>query len=438
MVADSNTAEEVSVALAGFGTVGSAVVRLLQEESSRLHRQLGIRCRLKTILDRSYRTKDLGWVGPDIRLTDSVEDFLADRSDIVVELLGGTDPADEIIRQSLKRGKAVVTANKFLFARSGSRYIELAVKHHAFLGCEASVAGGIPILRALRQSLLGDRILTIRGILNGTCNFILSEMEESGKDFGESLKQAQERGYAEADPTLDISGQDAADKLTILGALSFGRWVPPDEIPTRGISEIDMIDFTYARRFHSTIRLLAVAERRNGTLTMRVGPFLIDNRLPLSKLKGVLNGVEVTGARLGSTLFSGPGAGGDPTAVSVVSDILDASLWRKGAAAFRYPSSTVDSDGSDQPTNGTDSYPFYIRFFVQNQPGVVARLTEILARHEINVDSVLQESGAENSEHSFVVSVESTPYSRLLRALADLGKPDFNRAPPLALPILRA
>lgn len=443
MVTGKETPAELNVALAGFGTVGTAVVHLLQEESARYSQQLGVHLRLKTILDRSYRKKDFGWIESDVKATDSLDEFLASPSDIVVELLGGADPADRILSQSLTEGKAVVTANKMLVARSGSRYFELADKHQAFLGWEASVAGGIPILRALRQSLVGDRILNIRGILNGTCNFILSEMECGGGSFGEILKQAQARGYAEADPTLDISGQDAADKLSILGALSFGQWVPPEQIPTRGISEIDRLDFAYAQRFGATIRLLAVAERLNGRLTMRVEPFLVDNQLALSKLSGVLNGVEVTGAHLGSAVFSGAGAGGDATAVSVVSDILEGALWRRGVVASPiYGSRVPGANGDSQRgrTDGSDRYPFYIRFSVEDQPGVIARLTEILARHDINVDSVLQEARTNGSapRPSCVISVEPTAYSKLQDALIDLGKQDFNREPPLALPILRA
>ncbi len=250
---------EIRIALAGIGTVGSAVARLLMEQRARYEQEIGARLHLAIVLDKKYREKNLNWLGPETRLTDQVQEFLDTPSDIVVELLGGTDPAHQIISSALKSRKGVVTANKLLLARSGVEYLNLAVKHESYLGFEASVAGGIPIIRALRRSLFADQISRVRGILNGTCNFILSEMVESGRDFQEVLAQAQALGYAEADPSLDVSGRDTADKLAILAGLAYGCWIPPSEIPTRGISDIWPIDVTYARKLNARIRLLGIA-----------------------------------------------------------------------------------------------------------------------------------------------------------------------------------
>ncbi len=423
------------IALAGLGTVGRAVVRQLREDSARLRETSGSELELSLIFDRSHHAKDLSTLAPGVAVTDSIDEFLASPADIIVELIGGTDPADRIIREGLQKQKAVVTANKQLMAESGGQYLELAEKREAYLGFEASVAGGIPILRLLRRSLVADRILSIRGILNGTCNFILSEMAETKREFGDVLAQAQELGYAEADPSLDISGRDTADKLTILAALAFGRWAKPEQVTTQGISEIDPVDFLYANRLGTTIRMLGVASRGEKNLSMWVGPSLIDEQLTLSKISGVANAVEVTGARLGSALFSGEGAGGNPTAVSVVADILNAARWRQGKTVFSAPQAKNGGDADD--FSPLESWPFYIRFFIRDQPGIIAKLAEILARHQINIDSVLQESWHERDNLPFVISVDPTPLPALEKALSEMRSLDFINTPPLALPILR-
>lgn len=423
------------IALAGLGTVGRAVVRQLREDSARLRETSGSELELSLIFDRSHHAKDLSTLAPGVAVTDSIDEFLASPADIIVELIGGTDPADRIIREGLQKQKAVVTANKQLMAESGGQYLELAEKREAYLGFEASVAGGIPILRLLRRSLVADRILSIRGILNGTCNFILSEMAETKREFGDVLAQAQELGYAEADPSLDISGRDTADKLTILAALAFGRWAKPEQVTTQGISEIDPVDFLYANRLGTTIRMLGVASRGEKNLSMWVGPSLIDEQLTLSKISGVVNAVEVTGARLGSALFSGEGAGGNPTAVSVVADILNAARWRQGKTVFSAPQAKNGGDADD--FSPLESWPFYIRFFIRDQPGIIAKLAEILARRQINIDSVLQESWHERDNLPFVISVDPTPLPALEKALSEMSSLDFINTPPLALPILR-
>ncbi len=432
---DKGSPPRSRIALAGLGTVGRAVVRQLKEDSARLQKTSGSNLELSLILDRSHHKKDLSTLAPGVAVTDSIDEFLASPADIIVELIGGTDPADRIIREGLQKQKAVVTANKQLMAESGNQYLELAEKREAYLGFEASVAGGIPILRLLRRSLVADRILSIRGILNGTCNFILSEMAETEREFGDVLAQAQELGYAEANPSLDVSGRDTADKLTILAALAFGRWAKPEQLATQGISEIDPVDFLYANRMGTTIRMLGVASLGEKNVSMWVSPFLIDKKLTLSKISGVVNAVEVTGARLGSALFSGEGAGGNPTAVSVVADILNAARWRQGKTVFTAPS--ADNNASAEDFSPLESWPFYIRFFIRDQPGIIATLAEILARHKINIDSVLQESWHERDNLPFVISVDPTPLPALERALAEIKSLDFINTPPLALPILR-
>jgi homoserine dehydrogenase len=435
----------VRIALAGLGTVGRSVVRLLRDERPRLRRLTGVELDLTVVFDRSHHKKDVSWLDPSTRLTDSLDEFLSSPADVTVELMGGSDPADRIIRESLRGRKAVVTANKQLMAAGGSEYMELAERNRAYLGFEASVAGGIPILRTLRRSLVADRILSLRGILNGTCNFILSEMAESGSGQAEVLARAQTLGYAEADPWLDVSGRDTADKLVILAALAFGCWARPERLKTQGISEIDPVDFLYAERLGATIRMLGVASRNEDRISMWVSPFLVDQRLTLSKISGVVNAVEISGARLGSTLFSGQGAGGDPTAVSVVGDILNAARWWQGETVFTAPrvddpatvSSPKNAEGSDDFAP-RESFPFYLRLFVEDRPGIIARLAHILASHQINIDSILQESWSERTRLPFVISVDPTSLATIEQAVAEMRSLDFMQAPPVVLPILRA
>lgn len=440
------SSRELKVAVAGFGTVGQAAIRLLQEDRERFRQKLGIDLRLVTVLDRSHRRKDRSWTR-DVTFTDSLDEFLAAPADIIVELVGGIETANRIVRNGLERGKPVVTANKLLMARCGTDLLKLVARKNAFLGFEASVAGGIPIIRVVRRCLFSDQIVRVRGILNGTCNFILSEMAAAGRDYGSVLSEAQARGYAEADPSLDVSGGDAADKLAILSTLCFNQAITPHLIPTRGITEITAVDLAYARKLDATIKLLGLAERTKDTLSLRVTPFLIDNRVPLSKISGVLNAVEVTGSTLGSVVVSGEGAGGGPTAVSVVADILNAALWMRGAteeAGVAHPGELdpalgleADQMESRSVSQENECYPFYLRFVVQDRPGIISALSHILAEREINIDSVLQESWPDRSNLPFVITVERTPVSTMEAAVEEMGALAFNCAPPFVLPVLR-
>jgi len=434
-MASNSQLPEIRIALAGLGTVGGAVGRLLIEEKERYQQEVGARLQLAVVLDRRYRDLNLSWLGSDTRLTDSVDEFLQTPSDIVVELLGGTDPAHHIILTALSMQKGVVTANKALMARSGVEYLNTAVKCHSYLGFEASVAGGIPIIRALRRSLFADQMSRLRGILNGTCNFILTEMTESGREFRDVLAQAQALGYAEADPSLDVSGRDTADKLSILAGLSFGLWIHPSEIPTRGISDIWPIDVNYAKKLNSRIRLLGIAEQRNKSLLLRVSPFLVDSRLPLASVSGVLNAIEVVGKRLGSTVYLGRGAGGDPTSVSVVADVLNAALWKQGRALF-HRNQILDRKATGSTASQLEKYPFYIRFFVKDQPGIIAAIATVLANRNINIDAVIQESWPDPANLPFIVTVNPTPFNVMQEAIAEMAKLDFNKVAPLALPRL--
>ena len=434
-----NPLPQIRVALAGLGTVGQGVVRLLQEEGDRYRQSLGVDLRLVLILDRSYRKKDTSWISSDVKFTESLDEFLEAPSDVIVELIGGQDPADQMIRAGLEKGKGVVTANKLLMARFGSDYLKLAAQRNAYLGFEASVAGGIPIIQVVSHSIFPDRISQVRGILNGTSNFILSQMADGGSDFRDALSKAQSLGYAEADPSLDVSGEDARDKLAILSALCFHTGVDPDQIPTQGVTEITPVDFVYARRLNATIKLLGVATKNGPEPSLRVGPFLIDNGLPLSMISGVLNAVEVTGATLGSVLISGKGAGEGPTAVSVTADILEAARRKKNItqAVSSESGSEIGLSGPAAGGGGDERYPFYLRFFIKDRPGIISTLAQILGKRKINIDLVLQENWADRSNYPFVITVEPTLFSSMLEAVDEMKKLDFNRVDPLALPVLK-
>ena len=434
-----NSPSQIRVALAGLGTVGQGVVRLLQEEGARYRQSLGLDLRLVLILDRSHRQKDTSWISSDVKFTDSLDDFLETPSDVIVELIGGQDPADQIIRAGLEEGKSVVTANKLLMARLGPEYLKLAAQRNAYLGFEASVAGGIPIIQVVTRSIFPDRISQVRGILNGTSNFILSEMADGGSDYQDALTRAQSLGYAEADPSLDVSGGDARDKLAILSALCFHTAVDPEQIPTQGVTEITPVDFLYARRLDATIKLLGVATNDGPKPTLRVAPFLIDNGLPLSKISGVLNAVEVTGATLGSVLISGKGAGEGPTAVSVVADILEAARQTRSTSQAIPSGSGSEAEPSDPAVSSDcdERYPFYLRFFIKDRPGVISTVAQILGERKISIDLVLQEKWADRSNYPFVITVEPTRFSSMREAVDEMKKLDFNRADPLALPVLK-
>ena len=427
----ASTSGKVRVAMAGFGTVGRGVVRLLQREASRYSERFGIDLELVMILDRSYQKKDTSWISSEPIFTNSLDEFLKVPADIVVELIGGIDPADQIIRSALGDRKSVVTANKALMALHGTDYRQQATKAAVHLGFEASVAGGIPIIQVVNNSLSSDQILRIRGILNGTCNFVLSAMSDGKTNYQDALTKAQSLGYAESDPTLDVSGVDARDKLAILSTLCFHTNVDSQEIPTQGIEEVNAVDFLYARKIDSTIKLLGVTTTQSDQLHLRVGPFLVGNSLPLSKISGVLNAIEVTGATLGPVLLSGSGAGEGPTAVSVVADILRAAQQEQQTVGTQFSLGEMAIGGGDE-----DLYPFYMRFFVKDQPGIIATLTQILADRNINIDLVLQESWSDRSNFPFVITVEPTGFSPMQEAVEEMKSLDFNCVDPFVIPII--
>ena len=329
------------------------------------------------------------------------------------------------MRKALEAGKSVVTANKKLVAYQGLELERLAAARGGHLKYGAAVAGGIPVIPAIEQGLAGDRIERIEGILNGTCNFILSKMEE-GAEYATVLDQAQQRGYAEADPTEDVGGFDARSKLAILMRLALRVAVDPEEIVPQPITTISAVDFSYARDLKCTIRQVARAEQRGADLAATVGPMLVDLRSPLAWSRGTENMVILSGHYGGDVVFSGHGAGGQPTAVAVVSDLL----------ALAHGSRRVEIPSSPARVGAEFEVPHYIRFLVDDRPGIVAAITGALAEEQINIRAIVQKPGYPQHALPFVVTVEPCKSSALKRALASIKGMDCMREEPLDLQML--
>ena len=423
----SDGAEQSSarrVALVGFGTVGRAVAKILCGEASKaLH--------LTHICNRNVQRKKQDWVPSTVTWTEDVDSVLASDAEIVVELIGGLNPAERIVRRALESGKSVVTANKQLIARHGPELLQLAARNGVQLEFGASVAGGVPVLPALRTGLSGDRLHGIAGILNGTCNYILSRIESARIPFSEALEEAQARGYAEADASEDLDGGDARAKLAILALAGLHTHVTPETIRARTIRAIDAVDFDYAAQLGCTIRQISRADLKGNTLFAEVGPCLVPTDSPFGRVQRNLNLVLTSGLYGGDMAFLGAGAGGDPTAVAVVSDLM---FIGQGLCGLRRPSTeplATPSVSSDFET------PWYLRFFVRDQPGIVARLAQILAAHHLNIDSLLQKPGFEKNSLPFVITLEPCRDSMLHPALQEMAGLDFTTRPCLCLPILR-
>ena len=425
------------VALVGFGTVGRAVAKILGERGDGdglLH--------LTHICNRNFERKKQPWVTERWFPTDAVwtDDFRAvlnSDADIIVELIGGLTPAEELVRGALNAGKSVVTANKQLIARHGPDLLQLASANGCQLEFGASVAGGVPVLPALRTGLCGDRLHGIAGILNGTCNYILSRIETDRIPFSEALEEAQARGYAEADASEDLDGGDARAKLSILALAGLHVRVSPGDIRARTIRPIDAVDFDYAAELGCTIRQISRADLKETTLFADVGPSLVPTSSPFGRVQKNLNLVLTSGEYGGDMAFLGAGAGGDPTAVAVVSDLMFV------AEKLTAGSSSVGS-GPHRPlqlaspeVNCDFETPWYLRFLVKDQPGIIASLAAILSSHQLNIDAVLQNPGFDKSALPFVITLEPCRDAQLHPALQEMSALPFALRPCLCLPILR-
>jgi homoserine dehydrogenase len=406
------------IALFGFGTVGSSVARILVESKPQ-----GLE--LTHIFNRGVARKRVPWTPADVVWSEDADAVLASDVDVIVELAGGLDPAAGWVRRALEAGKSVVTANKKLIAYHGVDLERLAAAKGGHLMYGAAVAGGVPVIPGLEQGLAGDRIERMEGILNGTCNFILSKME-NGAEYATVLAEAQAKGYAEADPTEDVGGFDARSKLAILMRLALRVVVAPDEIVPQSITSVSAVDFSYARDLGCTIRQVARAQQAKGRVAATVGPMLVDLHSPLAWSRGTENMVILTGHYGGDVVFSGHGAGGHPTAVAVVSDLL----------ALAHDSRRVEIPSVPARLGAEFEVPHYIRFTVVDRPGIVAEITGALAKERINIRAIVQKPGYPQHALPFVVTVEPCKSSAMQRALAVIRTMDCLIEEPLDLQML--
>ena len=421
----------LNVAILGFGTVGSSVARILTE-----HPPSGLR--LIQICNRGVKRKQVDWVPKNVRWTEDFQDVLKSDADIVVELIGGLEPAGEWVRSALQSGKSVVTANKQLIARHGTELVRLARQHIAHIAFGASVAGGVPVISGLQEGLAGDELVQLCGILNGTCNYILTRIESAGVSFADALKEAQKLGFAEADPTEDVDGLDARAKLTILARTGLRVSVNPLDISARSIRALEPVDFDYAKLLDCTIRQISRAEKTSDKLFASVQPTLVHRDSPLAGVEGGQNLVMSTGKFGGETVFAGHGAGGNPTAVAVVSDLIAIQRSRQiNGVALK---ENEDEAGAALPANSPVSADFtsrhYLRFTVKDEPGIIASLASILSRSGINIDSVFQKPGYPKSRLPFVITLEPCPTSLLEESLKHIAQLEFQVQPCVSLPIL--
>ncbi len=428
--------KEVRVGIVGYGTVGRAAAEILTSHAQEIRERTGgVSVVVTRICRKSPKAAEAGVNGLRI-VADWREVVSADDVDIVIEAVGGITTANEIVRAALENGKPVVTANKALLARFGEELFALARQKNLPIGIEASVAGGVPVIRAISEALAADRIRSVYGIVNGTCNFILTQMEQKGFEFAEALEQAQAAGYAEADSSLDIDGFDARDKIAILARIAFGQSVNPGQIPVTGIRQITATDFHYAHRLNSTIRLVASAERTSKGIHLAVQPWLEPRDSMLAKVDGANNAIFIAGEKVGTQMLYGRGAGGNATGTAVLSDVIEIAqqIARGHTAASSLPGFHAPEPVQLSPR--VQPMSWFLRLSVNDRPGILARVAEVIAREGINIDSVIQEPHMPKDRLSFVITLEPTLEETVHRAVEEINKFEFMRQPVLLLPMI--
>jgi homoserine dehydrogenase len=429
--------EHVAVGLLGVGTVGSGVVRLLHEHGDRIARRAGRAIHLKWVLVRDpVKTRDAP-----LRETRVVTDPSRVLDDpevsVVIETMGGIDPTLGIILDALAAGKDVVTANKALLAEHGPEVFAQARKYGRAVAFEGSVAGGIPIIQALGVALAVNEIQSLAAIVNGTCNFILTSMTRDGLSYQTALRRAQELGYAEADPTLDVDGTDTAHKLSILAQLAFGAGVTMAQIPRAGIDRLQLADIRYAAELGYTVKLLAIAKLFDAGLELRVAPTLVKKGTPLAEVRGPYNAIRVVGDAVGDTLFYGRGAGMMPTASAVLGDLIDVVIGRAALTARAldlWPASAPPPRLAPPTSIRSRSY---LRFTIADRPGVLAGIAKVLGEHGISIASVIQHDPGDDapadSPVPLVIMTHASAESAMTAALAEIDRMDIVRAPSVCL-----
>jgi homoserine dehydrogenase len=422
----------VTVGIIGFGTVGSGTVRVLLENGEVIGRRLGFDLRLKYIADLDIET-DRGIDLPEGLLINDANAVLEDPEvDVVVELVGGIHPAKDFLLRAIRNRKHVVTANKALLATEGADIFAEAAKTGVGVGFEASVAGGIPIIKVVREGLVANRILSVFGIINGTANYILTKMTDEGVEFQAALEEAQRLGYAEADPTFDIQGTDAAHKLAILASLAYGIPLSFGEVYTEGITGITPMDIEFAAELGFKLKLLAIAKSADGEVELRIHPTMVPGEYLISKVDGVFNAIFVRGDAVGDTLYYGRGAGDMPTASAVVADI--AELAGHVMSETRPPSVGIGQSPLKVKNIGDISSMYYFRFSVLDRPGVLSKISGVLGENNISIASVIQKGRKEGESVPLVILTHTAREKDILRALGEIdglpvvtGKTSFIR-----------
>ncbi len=412
--------KEIKVGLLGFGTIGTGVVRLLSSNSSVIEEKLGAKLILKSIADLDTKTDRGVEVAPGV-LTADAEQVLTDPEiSIIIELIGGYKPSKKFILKAIENGKHIVTANKALLAVHGEEIYAAAARKRVEIRYEAAVGGGIPVLSAIKGNMAANRFDTVLGILNGTCNYILTKMTREGADFSDTLKKAQELGYAEANPTFDIEGIDTAHKLCILVSLCFGTRVDFKDIYTEGISSISSIDVDFARQFGYKIKLLAIGKRDGETIEARVHPTMIPVDYPLADVEGVFNAIRLTGDFVDTVMFYGRGAGMDPTASAVVGDVMAiARNIMVGVSRRSAPLGFLDEKIVTLPIKpiGDTVSKYYLRFSVVDRPGVLAKIAGALGENGISIESMIQTSRHEGETVPIVIMTHDAREMDVRKAL---------------------
>ncbi len=405
----------VNIGIIGYGTVGSGVYHLIKNNSDPIALRSGIELKIKTVCDL-----DLDRIKSEItdaNVTDTWTDITGDPDiDIVVELIGGTEPASSIITESLKKGKNVVTANKKLLAETGSELLGTVVETGNSIGFEAAVGGGIPCILSLKKGMVGNHIRSILGILNGTTNYILTRMTDDGVTFSDALKDAQERGFAEADPTFDVEGIDAGHKISILAMLSYGRAIDFSCIPIEGITDISPLDISYAGDMGYTIKLLGIAKLINNRLDIRVHPTMIPGDHPLASVRNEFNSVMFDGDMTGAVILNGRGAGSLPTASAVVSDIVQLSSKKE------FPGKFVGDAKVMGPEERVSRY--YLRLYTEDSPGILSKISGVLGKHDISIASVIQKEVSEKYVPLIILTHDANE-SNMIKCIDEIESFDF-------------
>ena len=429
--------QEVNVGIVGLGTVGTGALTILTENARQIETKLGFRLRVRAVCDLEIANKSVPESAGEVLKTANWRELVSHPEvHVVVELVGGTTVARDIIESAIKAGKSVVTANKELMGLAGADLWDLSIRAGVNLAMEASVAGGIPIHAVLREGIAADRIAALYGILNGTSNFILTEIESRNAAFDDVLKEAQRLGYAEANPSADVDGFDARSKLAILAALAFGERITPSDIFTEGIRRITPFDFQYAHKLGHTIRLICGARQTPDGLILSVRPALIPLTTILASVRGSYNAIWVRGHYGEDTFYYGRGAGQRPTGVAVVSDLMRVAREILRGSPERVSPFAHDRLGEYRPIPVTlQKRAYYLRFRVTDQPGIIAALAGILAEKRVSLDAVLQLPCDEKQNLPFVITVEPTTEQSVREAVEKMSGLDFLVEPPLALPM---